>query len=127
MGAWGYKTFEDDSSLDLIDEWIQSPSPLDRIKFSLTRALEQDEFDYEAGQVVATSAAVLEFALSPSTAPDLEEQKEIIDGLSDWLLTLDPVKLADLLPQVIRGLDCLISPESELYELWEENDELHPK
>lgn len=27
MGAWGHKTFEDDSALDLIDEWIQEARP----------------------------------------------------------------------------------------------------
>lgn len=123
MGAWGYKTFEDDTSLDLLDEWMESDSPLEDIRKAIEQALGDDEFDYQSGQVAASTAAIIEFALSPSTAPDLEDEAEGNERLSDWLLTLDPVELTDLIRPTLEAMDRLMSDNSELNELWSENEE----
>lgn len=123
MGAWGYKTFEDDTSLDLLDEWMESDSPLEDIRKAIEQALGDDEFDYLSGQVAASTAAIIEFALSPSTAPDLEDEAEGNERLSDWLLTLDPVELTDLIRPTLEAMDRLLSDNSELKELWSENEE----
>lgn len=121
MGAWGEKTFEDDSSLDLLDDWIDADNPEDVIEQAVADALAMDYLDYDAGHVIAVAAAVLDYTINaqPIEDPDIE-------GLEEWLLALSRDRLDALRPHVAAGLDKLLGDESELAELWAENEELYP-
>lgn len=126
MGAWGHKTFEDDSALDLIDDLIDSDNPLDEIEQSLSKVQEGEYLEYDDGQVVSVALAILDYALHDD-APDRNEIEEDVEGLRAWLDTLDRARLRALLPAALRGADVLVSPQSELAELWAENEELFPQ
>lgn len=123
MGAWGHQTFEDDSALDLIDEWITSGQSTDDLAQTLKLALSDDEMDYDQGQDVSVIAAVVDFVLLPGRAQNAEyaELSEDQAGLDVWLDTLSPQALRALLPTLMTALDKLVSPASELAELWSEN------
>lgn len=125
MGAWGVMTFEDDSSLDILDEWIDRSATVPRMCQELSLALSQEYFDYNAGQVASVFAAIVEFVLSPTTAPDYEESVEYNEELTSWLSTLNRSELREAIPLAVQGLEKLLSEESELNELWAENSELY--
>ena len=126
MGAWGHKTFEDDSSLDLIDEWVNSDDAVSTMEQAIKEALASEYLDYEQGQAISVAAAVLDYKLNPGST-ELQENEEMIDGLDVWLQTLDADRLKALAPDVIKGLDMLVGENSELAELWAENEEIYPQ
>lgn len=122
MGAWGYRTFEDDTALDLIDEWMQAGEPHELLEQAIAQGLTTSDLDYDQGQSIAVAAAVLDFVLFPDRAERLEAQDNI-DGLADWLNTLDAERLRGMAPAVIRLLDRLMDKNSELADLWGETED----
>ena len=127
MGAWGHKTFEDDSALDLIDEWIQEARPLEHLEQAISSALAAEYLDFDQGQEVSVASAIVEFALSTDRGPEYEELAEDQDGLDTWLETLSKERLRALVPSVVSALEKLVSPGSELAELWAENEVYGPQ
>ena len=127
MGAWGHKTFEDDSALDLIDEWTQEARPLEHLEQALSSALAAEYLDFDGGQDVSVAAAIIEFALSTDRGPEYEELAEDQDGLDIWLETLSKDRLRALVPSAVSALEKLVSPDSELAELWAENEVYGPQ
>lgn len=127
MGAWGHKTFEDDSALDLIDEWIQEDRPLEHIERAISSALAAEYLDFDQGQEVSVASAIVEFALSTARGPEYEELAEDQGGLDTWLETLSKERLRALVPSVVSALERLVSPDSELAELWAENEVYGPQ
>ena len=125
MGAWGIMTFEDDTSLDLLDEWVEERATVQKISKDIKTLLSQDEFDYEAGQAAGAFAAVIEFALSPATAPDFEDSKDTNEGLTLWLSSLSQDELVKSIPLAVLGVQRMCSQDSELNELWEESGEYY--
>jgi hypothetical protein len=125
MGAWGHKTFEDDTALDLLDEWVNSDDPLPLMEHAIQQALAADYLEYDQGHVIAVAAAII---IHKVQGGDTEfEDDEMVDGVGVWLETLDVARLKAMVPDVIQGLDLLVGDNSELSELWAENEELYPK
>lgn len=121
MGAWGEKTFEDDSSLDLIDEWMNEKNPEDTIARAIKDALAMDYLEYEAGHAIAVASAVLDYTLNGQSMED-----EDMEEFESWLQTLSRDRLEAMRADVVAGLDKLLGDQSELAELWAENEELFP-
>ena len=122
MGAWGEKTFDDDTALDLIDEWMAADEPLDLMEEAIRGALASDYLEYTEGHAVSLAAALLDYTLAGQSAEEAD-----IEELEAWLQTLNRPRLEALRPQVLEGLAKLLGDESELAELWAENEELYPR
>lgn len=122
MGAWGHRTFEDDTSLDQIEDWMEAADPIDQMAQAIETALASQYLDYTDGHSISVAAAVLDYAL---VGTDPEEDTDL-DGLQVWLEALGQDRLRLLLPGVLSGLDRLLGEESELAELWAENEEAYP-
>ena len=116
MGAWGFKTFEDDSSLD----WLADLADAKPHQF-LRECLDLDGIDcleYMHCTGVLCSAVMIDGLLNGPT-DDLPEEA------LEWLKTHKKLKVTPLVPLAIEGLDRLLEDESELNELWRENTELY--
>ena len=120
MGAWGEKTFEDDTSLDLIDEWIAAENPEDTIGEAIRVALADDYLEYDGGHVISVAAAILDYVINDQVV-DAE-----VEGMDIWLQTLSRDRLAAMRQDVVLGIDKLLGDESELNELWAESEKLYP-
>lgn len=122
MGAWGEKTFDDDTALDLLDDWMEAKNPVDSMRAAIVEALEEDYLEYTEGHVISVAAAILDYQLNGQPFEEAD-----IEDLGPWLETLNQERLAELRPLVLDGLTRLLGDESELAELWAENEDLYPK
>lgn len=123
MGAWGHKVFEDDTSLDKLDELMESDDGLSMMEEAVKEALAADYLEYDQGHDISIAAAVIVFALGLQP----EEMRDAdIDGMEVWLETLSEQRLRALAPKVVEGIDLLLGAESELAELWAENETDYP-
>jgi hypothetical protein len=119
MGAWGFKTFEDDSSLDWLGDLGEEEKPLPFLKECLNLdGIDYMEYFHCTGVL---SSAVMIDGLLNGPKEDLPEEA------LEWLKANTKLKVAPLVPIAIDGLERVLGDDSELNELWRENKELYPK
>lgn len=119
MGAWGHLTFEDDETLDWLGDLIDADKPIAFLKECLDLE-DEEELDYTAGAGAIGSAVIIDALLNGPTADLPEEAVE-------WLGGHEKLKVAPLVPSAIAALDGAMGEDSELNELWSENEELYPQ
>lgn len=120
MGAWGAKVFEDDTALDFLEEKLIPPAdPRAVMRKAFQAALAASYLDYDAGQAVLASAAVIVAAKNGQPLDDDETAARI--AWREKLAGLDFSSLVD-----IGSKACLrvCAKSSELRELWEEDADL---
>ena len=124
MGAWGHGHFEDDSALDFMDEIEMSDQPAAFLRKTLEKATKADFLDADEGNAVIVAAAYVDRQLNGTrfTPPDYEEPLEV-DTFPDRHPRTDLSTLRDI---AVEALECLLGEESELNELWAENEEDYP-
>ena len=64
MGAWGTGIFDDDTACDFLSELAGSKQPLDLMKRVLKDAPGSEYLEYDAGQGVLVSSAVIDTILN---------------------------------------------------------------
>jgi len=110
MGAWGYKSFENDDALDFV--WNVEQSGMDAIQHALQMATGPSDVYLEAPEACAALAAA-EFVAAKKTGNTdrlPEESAELLKKVK-----ASPDVTADAKKAVSRVLQ-----NSELRELWEE-------
>jgi len=114
MGAWGYKNFENDTALDWISEFSESPD-ISNIEAYI---LEQEEFlDSDESSI---GLACAEFILSQLKS---DYQDNIPSGYD-----LENIKLnisKEIVKKAVASIEKILyfDEHSELRELWEESDD----
>jgi hypothetical protein len=117
MGAGGVGIFEDDAAMDFLAELNESKRPVPLMKAAFDEVPEAEYVEYDAGQRVLVSAALIDTILNGTRhAADLEE----VDSFVKKHRTLDVSPLRALASTAIRRV---LSEGSELRGLWEENAE----
>jgi hypothetical protein len=119
MGAWGTGIFEDDSMLD----WLFDLEDANKPVAFLAECLDIDGIDYleyDNCAGVLGASAIIDGLLNGAPADSPESMME-------WIASHKSLKVAKLVPNAIASLDAVISENSELNELWSENQELYPK
>jgi hypothetical protein len=114
MGAWGCGIFEDDSVLDSFDELMES-DPITYLSAALNKA-DDGYIDYENGAAIILSAAVIDSLLS-GTNHDPNS-----DDFIQWVNVHKDLDITSLIPVATKGLEMVIGGNSELNELWQENE-----
>ncbi|MBU6121846.1 DUF4259 domain-containing protein [Hymenobacter siberiensis] len=118
MGAWGHQNFENDSAMDFVGEFIESPN-LDVINEALSVVIEagaEEEYIEVDEASAALAAAEIVAAALGQAATDVPE--ELPASIQKIGLTVDDKmlkKARKAVKQVLR--------ESELQELWQEGGE----
>ncbi len=117
MGAWGTGLFENDEALDFAGDVVERGG-LALVENVIEELLDMGD-DYidapEAEQVLV--AAEIVAALAGRPAP------EYPDELAEWLDELDVEPDATLVESARRACQRVLTPPSELLELWEEAGE----
>jgi len=125
MGTWGTGYFEDDFALDFMQDIEDSKDPKQKIKEALQTALTNDYLEGDDGTAVIVSATYIDAQLN-GTRFGAETREEPLDV--DTFSSRNPnVVFSDLKADAITALKKVISGNSELNELWEENDEDYPE
>jgi len=120
MGAWGARVFDDDTALDFLEEQlIPRADPRVVMRKAFEAALAADYVEYDAGQAVLASAAVILSAKNGQPLDDDETEARV--AWREGLAALDFDALAEL-----GSKACLrvCGKSSELRELWEEDADL---
>jgi hypothetical protein len=119
MGAWGIHTFEDDHSLDWLNDLADQEQPA-RFFAECLDLEDDDELEYMGCTGVWCTAVMIDGLLNGPT-------KDLPEPAREWLDSHNKVRVMRLLPAAIAGLERLLDPSSELTALWMENEELYPK
>lgn len=123
MGAWGAGILEDDTALDFIEEQlIPTRDPRAVMREAFEAALSADYVDYEMGHAVLVSAAAIRAAQSGQALEEDEAQE-----WSQWREGLSGLDFSQLTPLAAQACLRVCAEQSELCELWSENEELFPE
>jgi len=118
MGAWGTGIFQDDSSLDWIEDAYASGG-VEAVRSALEEAADAsagDYLDYDQGAAARAAAEVVAAAFD--APPEAEA-----DALDTLLEHGDSVTEDDeLIPLALRAARRVASENSELHELWTEEE-----
>ncbi len=113
MGAWGNGAFENDGALDLIADIRAGNFSLDGIQWAFD---DEDYLEVDGGQI-ALALAEIAAAIRKNQPSPVEEL-----DISAVAHHFTPEAIEFIRDQVRRTLSD--AEHSELYELWEETDEL---
>lgn len=133
MGAWDIGIFDDDSSLDLLSDLFEENDLVGFFKNTISETEGADYIEYEDGIAISVCAAVLDAIKNQTMYShyfDVESEKEGDEQFSDWINSIPSNEKTILLQycnDIKKALHMLISEQSELCELWEENEESFSK
>ena len=120
MGAWGARVFDDDTALDFLEEQlIPQADPRGVMRKAFEVALAADYVDYDAGQAVLASAAVI---LSAKTGQPLDSDET--EARITWRERLSKLDFSELAELGSKACLRVCADSSELRELWEEDADL---
>ena len=125
MGAWDYGIFDDDTAYDFTDE-IKSDAR-EFFKSSFENAINTEYLEYDECHMVTVSAAYLDNFLNGTTYRTDSEGEKDESNVNNFKELQKGLKLDDLTGLAIKALEKVIGEQSELNELWSENEELYPK
>ena len=115
MGACGPNTFDDDMACDWVGEFLESgrtyvEETLDRVLLAGTEYLDQDDasFGLAACEVVAGW-----MGRWPGT------WNSCVEDIRAWVAANPHEPSVDLVTKALAVIDRVLSPDSELRELWE--------
>lgn len=124
MGAWGHGHFEDDSAWDFMDEIEEADDPKEVINAALDAAIKAEYLESDDGNAVIVAATYVDRQQNGTmfSSPDREEPLNV-DTFTDRHPGID---FSDLKNKAIQALQRLLGDDSELNELWADNEELYP-
>jgi hypothetical protein len=122
MGASGTGIFDDDSAMDFLAELREERDPTARMRAVFDAAPGAAYLEYDDAQEVLVGAAVVD-AVRHGTPLDAATDDE---DLPEWTASLDKARVSSLADAATRAVRRVLAAESELRELWEENEEDYP-
>ncbi len=118
MGTWGMKSFENDSASDWISD-LEEEGSVEFLAESMNLEREDGYLDSDEA-VAAIAAAEVVAALLGRPAVDLPE------SIVKWVATNQGLDVSALQEPAVASLKEIVGPDSELNELWRENQEEYP-
>lgn len=120
MGALGMGVFDDDTSCDIIEDAIGDETTIQAMVERSTSIDESEYLEYDDCHQIIVSAAMVDSLLNGASHCKLE-------GAGIWLSRQDPNSIAESKMKLVSLLKRVIGPNSELNELWEENEDDYPE
>lgn len=119
MGAWNYTVFDDDTAYDALADLRASSEIIADMEKYFDAVIGAEYVDYDEGHYALVSAAIIDSVINetPYRCDD--------EDYSKWIETLKSFDFTPLKQKAIAAIDAVISDNSELKELWEENEELY--
>ncbi len=112
MAAWGTKTFEDDTSVDWLEELTDSEETRNFLLGAITLTAE-DDLDYDTGAIAVAASEVIVALLD-------EPRKGLPEDLRDWLSANECDDITDLPEFALNALNLVLAEGSEFKDTWTE-------
>lgn len=124
MGAWGHGYFQNDSTLDFVSDVEYSDNPKGLFKNAFDRAIKSEYLDSDIGCEVIVSSTYLDSQINGTkfSSPDREEPF-VVYTFPERNPNVD---FTDLKESAVEALKKVIDENSELNELWVDNEEDYP-
>lgn len=122
MGAWGPGIFDDDAAYDFVEILEDTDDPIEVFTSSFETAIAADYLEYDDAHAATVSAAYIDAVLNGANYESEDEE-----ALQRFKQERKDLPLQPLKPLAVKALQKVISAQSELNELWQENEELHPQ
>ena len=118
MGTWGLGTFDDDIACD----WLEDLHESDPLAFFVQclDLTDSNDLEYLACIGVVCTAEIIH-ALLRSPREGLPQ------AACRWAEQHKDLNVLPLLPDAIAGVGRVMQPDSELHELWEDNEEMYDR
>lgn len=129
MGAWSYKILCDDMTLDAVSEWFDSDNLYEELESCLDEVLEgkDDYIDYDMGAYGLAAAAVVDAIVNGIEISILTDNDELDEDFTNMVESADKEQIKALLSKAAEVTEYILGEESELNELWMENEEEYTK
>ena len=115
MGAWGARSFENDDAMDFVGDLAEAPGNAPSELRQRFEAVEDEEYLELPEGAEALAAAAIVSAARPGSPVHREDP-----SVAEYLEKIVPHVPTDLAPLAVAAIDRVLSPESEIVELWEE-------
>lgn len=120
MGAWGPGIFDDDAAYDFVEILQDTDDPIEVFTTAFETAINTDYLDYDDAHAVTVSAAYIDAVLNNTNYQSEDEAALQAFKEANKDLPIQPLKLL-----AVQALQRALSNDSELHELWQENEELY--
>lgn len=125
MGAWNYGIFDNDTAYDFLEDVAQNPTVFFTTTIQQVKAA--DYVEYEDGIALLVTAAYIDNSINRTIYDNDNEDEESIENVNMFYRLKPKLQFGELIDDLKLGLRKVIGADSELNELWEENEELYPK
>lgn len=119
MGAWNYGVFDDDTAYDALDDLRESLEIISDMEKYFDAVIGAEYVDYDEGHYALVSAAVIDSVIN-----DIPHRCDE-DDYFEWTKSLKYLDFSPVKQKAVQAIDAVLSDNSELRELWEENAELY--
>lgn len=131
MGAWNYQVFCDDMSCDAMYDIMDSENLFETLQEFLDEAigLEDDYLESDVAGYALAAAATIDSVINGPAWDILTDMENVEDTeYAGFFKNNEEHKeeLKGLCKKAVKALGIILGEESELRELWEENEELYP-
>ncbi|MEZ0612113.1 DUF4259 domain-containing protein [Fibrella sp. WM1] len=124
MGAWGHGYFEDDSALDFMADIEDAKNPKKLIKNAFENAVKADYLEADEGNAVIVAAAYVDRQLNGTMFSKVNQDEPLaVDTFPERHSNVD---FSDLKEKAVKALNRVLDDDSELNELWAENESEYP-
>ncbi|MGQ7856561.1 DUF4259 domain-containing protein [Pedobacter sp. WC2501] len=125
MGAWDCGIFDDDTAYDFDGEIKNDAREF--FKSSFENAMLSEYLEYEEGFAALVSAAYIDNLMNGTEYRNDNQELNDESNVNVFGILHKDLEVEDLKPIAIGALKKVINENSELNELWAENEELYPK
>lgn len=119
MGAWNYGVFDDDTAYDALEDLMLSKNMIKDMEQYFDDVITSEYVEYDDGQYAIVSAAIMDTILNGT------EQRCDDDAYIRWIESIKDLDVQSLKYKAVKALEAVLSDQSELKELWEDNEELY--
>lgn len=119
MGTWGTNYFENDAALDYMGDIEETDDPVDMIEDIFDETLQAGYLDADTGTAAIVAAAYVDRQLNGTRYSTSDDDPLEIDS---YFERNPGVQLASFRQRAGEALRRVLAPESELLELWSENE-----
>lgn len=124
MGAWGYGIFEDDAALDFTADVEESGNPERMLRQAFDTAIGADYLESDEGSAVLVAAAYVDRQLNGTKFSSADQEEPLsVDTFPDRNPKQDFSNLSEI---AVQALGKVLEDDSELNELWAENEDDYP-
>lgn len=127
MGCWSYQLLCDDVSLDVLEELAESEELVADLEGYLDEAImaEDEYLEYDICQYALTAAAIIDAALNGIDWALLTQDGKEQPEFEEIIANAAQEGVGDLQEKASKVIDLAMKEDSELRELWEENEEYY--